>query len=137
MKEVELMEVPYKEGDDAVTFRDGMCVRLDEGSEYVTLFIGHETRTVTETAVDIDGNETVTETDKVYAFPIRVEKPLTRAKAINAAEKAAYHLLDAEAVASFNASLARKSRVGEDTDEVSDHDDLIEWVKEGLDSIGL
>lgn len=54
---------------------------------------------------DVEGN--------VTTFPIRVEKPATRASLINGAEQAAYNLITVMDVASFNASLARKAREGE------------------------
>lgn len=129
MIEIERNEVPYAEDDARATFLDGVCVRYDEGRRYTSLFIGHETRTET----DEDGNETA----KVYAFQIRVRKPLTRAKAISAAEAAAYNLRTAEDIASFGTSLARKARLGEDTDEVTEHDSFITWVKEQLTAIGV
>jgi len=67
---------------------------------------------------------------------MNVPKPVTRAKAINAAEMAAYGLKDAMDVASFNASLARKERMQE-MEEPEEHDNLISWVKNELTAIGI
>ena len=64
-----------------------------------------------------------------------MSNPVTRAKAINQAEMLAYDLHDALQVASFNASLARKARNGEDLDEVREHDEFIAEVKAQLSDI--
>lgn len=129
MIEIQRIELPYREGDSGVTFKNGVCTRLDEGRRYTSLFIGHEAATET----DEEGNEVT----KVYAFQIRVKKPLTRAKAISAAEAATYNLRSAEEIASYGTSLARKARLGEDTDEVEAHDEFIAWVKQELTAIGV
>ena len=105
---------------DATTWRDGKYISIDEGT-HVTVYIDHKT--------DDEGN--------VTAFPIRVEKPATRASLINGAEQAAYNLITAMDVASFNASLARKAREGETNTEVIEHDEFIAWVKNELTKIGI
>jgi hypothetical protein len=74
--------------------------------------------------------------DRVRAFVVEVENPVTRAKAINAAEMLAYDLHNALEVASFNASLARKARNQEDAEEVREHDEFIAAVKSELTAIG-
>ena len=104
---------------------DGKCISLDEGT-HVTVFINHYID-----SVDDDGN------DIVKAFPIRVEKPASRDSLINAAEMQSYGLITSMDVASFNASLARKSRENEDNEKVKEHDDFISWVKQGLTKIGM
>ena len=77
----------------------------------------------------------------VRAFEITVKNPLTRARAIDAAEREAYHLRTADDVASFNASLARKFREaysrGETDAEVIEHDNFIADVKQELSRIGI
>lgn len=78
------------------------------------------------------GTETVTK-----AWQVRVAKPLTRAAAINACEQEAYGLRTAMEVASFGASLARKQRLGEDTEEVEAHDAFIKEVKAELTRLGI
>ena len=114
-------------GTPGLRFKDGLVVAYElERSEI--LYIGHET----ETTTDEEGNDI----QQVRAFAFEVPKPITRAKAIDAAERAAYGLRDAGEVASFNASLARKFRLGIDTEEVEEHDELIGWVKEELTRIG-
>ena len=105
---------------DATTWRNGKYISIDEGT-HVTVYIDHQT--------DEEGN--------VTAFPIRVEKPATRASLINGAEQSAYNLITAMDVASFNASLARKAREGETNYEVQEHDDFIQWVKDELTKIGI
>ena len=70
-------------------------------------------------------------------YPIRVDKPISRDVLINAAEMQAFGLVTAMDVASFNASLARKSREGEDNEDVKEHDEFINWVKEELTKIGI
>ena len=63
--------------------------------------------------------------------------PMTRAKCINAAEMAAYGLIDAMDVAAFASSLSRKERTGEDLEEVREHDQFIHDVKQELSSLGI
>ena len=108
-------------------FKDGQCVSA-EAERTVTLYIGHEAETVIE-----DGQEkTLTR-----ALAIEVEKPVTRAKAINAFERTVFGLETVEHMASFNAALARKARTGEDLEEVREHDEAIEWAKEEFTRIGI
>lgn len=109
-------------------FKDGLCVAA-EAEKTVVLYIAHETEPVTGE----DGQEcTITR-----AVAVEVEKPVTRAKAINAIERIAYNLESVEHLASFNASLARKARTGEDPEEVEEHDQLISWAKTQLTAIGI
>ena len=87
-----------------------------------------------EEAVELDSYEAGGAT---RAFVIEIDHPVTRAKAINAAEMKAYGLATALEVASFNASLARKARNEEDVEEVAEHDEFISEVKSELDNIGI
>lgn len=112
---------------------DGRCVSLDIGGS-VLLYLGHKTY-VNDSYVGGDGNvisKTITE-----AFPVKLDKPVSRDKAIIAAEVAAYGLASAYDVASLGASLARKFRDNPEDKEVLDHDMFISWVKIELDKIGL
>lgn len=131
-KVLNYVSVPLTTDEDAnrgrTTWRDGMCTRMDLGRS-VELYVGHET----SSEVDEEGNSR----DVCVAFAFTVDKPVTRAKAINAAEMAAYNLKTDMDVASFNASLARKARMGETVDEVTEHDEFIEWVKVELTKIGV
>ena len=126
------IEVPVSQEDDInkdlTTWKDGKCISLDEGT-YITVFVDHSTEIFT----DEEGNERIV----VKAYPIRVEKPLSRDKLINAAEQQAYGLVTAMDVASFNASLARKSRENEDSEDVKEHDEFISWVKDKLTEVGI
>ena len=126
------IEVPVSQEEDInkdlTTWKDGKCISLDEG-EYITVYIDHTSETIS----DEEGNERTV----VKAYPIRVEKPLSRDKLINAAEQQAYGLVTAMEVASFNASLARKSRENEDSEEVKEHDEFISWVKDKLTEVGI
>ena len=81
--------------------------------------------------------EETEEGTQTRAFFVEVENPVTRGKAINAAEMAAYGLHDALEVASFGTSLARKARVHEDAEEVVAHDEFIQDVKSELTAIGI
>ena len=135
MKVINYIEVPATEEQDInrgkTTWREGKCVMVDEGV-HVMLYIGHKT----ETATRMEGEESV-EYERTVAFPVRLAKPLTKAAAVNAAEMQAYALADAAAVASFNASLARKWRENINDKEVSEHDEFIKWVKNELRKTGL
>ena len=113
------------------TWKGGKCISLDEG-DYITVFIDHQIESVMKETNGIMQEQTI-----IRAFPIRVKKPLTRAKLINAAEMEAYNLNTSMDVASFNAGLARKTREDGGNAEVKEHDDFITWVKEGLDAIGI
>lgn len=133
MKVLNYVEVPSTKEQDInrkyTEWRNGKCVSIDEGAKYKTLYIGHKE----ETVYDEEGNEGII----TKAFPIRMEKPVTRDMAINAAEMEAYGLRNAMEVASFNASLARKTRINPNDEEVTDHDAFIGWVKEELTKIGV
>ena len=117
------VEIPSTIEDDInrdhTKWVNGKCTSLDEGA-YITVFIGH-----------------FIEEEKTMSYPIRVEKPLSRDSLINAAEMQAYKLTDVMSVVSFTASLARKSRENENDEEVKEHDDFIEWVKDELTKIGI
>lgn len=134
-KVINYIEVPSTEEQDINrsknTWRGGRCVMTDEG-RHVTIYFGHKT----ETATRMEGEESV-EYERTVAFPVRLAKPLTKAGVINAAEMQAYALADAVAVASFNASLARKWRENINDIEVSEHDTFIAWVKDELRKTGL
>lgn len=117
---------------DVTTWRNGKCISIDEGT-HITIFIDHQESTVTENP--INGGDEVEKT-VVSAFPIRVEKPVSRASLINAAEQQAYNLKNAMDVASFNASLARNNRNGNNESKIKEHDDFILWVGRKLDEIG-
>lgn len=109
-------------------FKDGQCISA-EAEKSVTLYLGHEQETVTGE----DGQDKTI----VRALAVEVEKPVTRAKAINAFERTVFNLETVEHMASYNAALARKARNGEDLEEVQEHDEAIDWVKEELTRIGI
>ena len=109
-------------------FKDGRCISA-EAEKTVILYIGHEQETITGE----DGTPQVI----TRALAVEVEKPVTRAKAINAFERIIYGLESVEHLASFNASLARKARLGEDLEEVEEHDRRIAWAKQELTAIGI
>lgn len=141
MKQLQRIEVPVVEDGDInrslSTWHDGRYVALDEGA-YVTLYVDHREErrvdVVTEYGTDA---ENYVEVPVMTACPIRVSKPVSRDMAINAAEMAAYGLRNAMEVASFNASLARKSRIDPNDSEVVEHDEFIGWIKEKLTEIGV
>ena len=132
MKSINYIEVPASEAEDMnrgkTTWRNGRMVAIDEGNA-VTLYVGHADQEQT----DAEGEPRTA----VVAFPIRVEKPLTKEKAINAAEMEAYGLASPMDVAALNAALSRKWRENMNDPEVSAHDEFIRWVKTELDATGL
>ena len=113
------------------TWKGNRCISLDEG-DYITVFVDHQSEPVIKEINGIMQEQTI-----IRAFPIRVKKPLTRAKLINAAEMDAYNLNTAMDVASFNAALARKSRENETDEEIKEHDDFISFIKSKLTEIGI
>lgn len=128
MKKDEINKEVIPFGAQGLRLKDGFVVGYElEHSEI--LYIGHES----EVIADEEGNDV----EQVRAFAFEVPRPVTRARAIDAAERAAYNLRSADDVASFNAALARKSRLGVDTDEVAAHDEFIVWVKSELTRIGI
>lgn len=113
------------------TWMGNKCISLNEGN-YITVFIDHQSEPVMRNINGVMQEQTI-----IRAIPIRVKKPLTRGKLINAAEMDAYNLHTAMDVASYNASLARKSRENETDDEIKEHDDFINFIKDGLTNIGI
>ena len=107
------------DGNGKIYRKDGKVVRYEHGSK-VNVYLFHE-----------DGE------DGTRAFELSMTAPMTRAKCINAAEMAAYGLIDAMDVAAFASSLSRKDRTGEDLEEVREHDQFIHDVKQELSSLGI
>lgn len=148
MLNLNYIEVPSVEANDTEreqhTWKNGRCV-LENRTNEVQVMLFHEDSVVAESA-PIDGMEentkgvttdTLTERKVTKAFCFCVEKPLSRDKAINAAEMEAYNLRSAMDVAAFAASLSRKNRMNETADEVKEHDEFIERVKSALTEIGI
>lgn len=137
MKSVNYIEVPLTEADDMnkgkTVWKDGKCAMLDEGSRHAVLYLGH--RKSSRTEMSPSGEET--DRKVMEAFAVRVEKPLTRDRAVNAAEAAAYGLRDASDTASLNAALARKWRENVNDPDVAEHDAFIRWAKAEIDALGL
>ena len=107
------------DGNGKIYRKDGKVVRYEHGSK-VNVYLFHE-----------DGE------DGTRAFELTMTAPMTRAKCINAAEMAAYGIIDAMDVAAFASSLSRKERTGEDIEEVREHDQFIHDVKQELSSLGI
>ena len=88
-KVINYIEVPATEQDDInrgkTTWKEGKCVMMDEGA-HATLYLGHRTETVYDDAPD----GVTASREAVFAFAVRVAKPLSKASAINAAEMQAY-----------------------------------------------
>lgn len=136
MIDLNYIEVPHSAESDTEleqhTWMNGRCVMENRQTEVVVMLF-HKDYVVNSNSME-EKNATK---DVTRAFCFSVEKPVTRDKAINAAEMEAYNLHSAMDVASFAASLSRKSRTNETTDEVKEHDDFIEEVKKALTSIGI
>lgn len=124
-KNTEIVPTTVEEDENrgASHWHEGKYAWLDEGT-HVTFYIGHQTENTEDGVV-------------TRAYPIRVAKPVSRDMAINFAEMEVYGLRDAMAVASFNASLARKHRADGADPEVREHDEFIEWVRGELTKIGV
>jgi hypothetical protein len=139
MKDVNHIIVPTDESEDGMreltTWRNGRLVAVDEGT-HVTLYVDHYDYTQIEPQAE-GAEEEPQERTVTRAFAIRVQKPLSRDAAINAAEMEAYQLRSAMEVASFTASLARKYRDNPNDAEVREHDEFIAWVKDELSKIGV
>lgn len=103
---------------------NGRLVSMDCGS-YTLVYLGHHE------SVDEEGNAVV------LAWPVVVDDVVSKAHVINAAEMQAYGLTTAMEVASFAASLARKSRICNSDEEVRIHDEFINWVKDEVKKNGM
>lgn len=115
--------VATTEGD---VIKNGRLVKSGKpNARYATLYFFHED--------EMNGEDEII----TRAFAVPVEKPITRARAINAAEMEAYDLRDAMAVASFNAALARKWRENPSDSECLEHDQFIEAIKPELTAMGI
>lgn len=112
------------------TWLNGVLTRFNEGPK-TTLYLFHELTTEIEYPEEGDP----VEVQVMYAFPVRVDNPIKRDQAINNAEMQRYGLYSAMDVASFNASLARKSRANAKDAEVVEHDEFMELVKQELTRI--
>ena len=128
MKSDELNFATIVPSSDNDVIKDGNIVSIDEGS-HITLYIAHR-----QSILFSEEGEPMQITE---AYPIRVEKPLTRDKAINAAEMQAYRLVTPLDVSSFGTALGRKYRENPMDSEVLDHDEFIRWVKSELTKIGI
>lgn len=126
-----LHKTPMWDGQEAITTE----------TNRVCLALFPEEREVEEPAAPTENGEEATAeptTEKrTFAWLVWLTKPLTRSRAINAAEQEAYGLRTAMEVASFNASLARKARLAETAEEVAEHDQFISDVKQELTRIGV
>lgn len=119
------------------TWYDGLYASLQDGANHRILFLFHESEEVFVSKINELGIEVSELARQTVALPLRLTLPITRAKAINAAEMEVYKLKDALEVASFNASLARKSRENSRDGEVLEHDQFIAEVKDYLTKIGI
>ena len=128
MKSDELNFATIVPSSDNDVIKDGNIVSIDEGS-HITLYIAHR-----QSILFSEEGEPMQITE---AYPIRVEKPLTRDKAINAAEMQAYKLVTPFDVASFGTALGRKYRENPMDSEVIEHGEFIRWVKSELTKIGV
>lgn len=132
METINYVEVPADKSQDfnqqKTAWKNGRYVSIDEGPA-VTLYIGHREEKM--------WNEEGEERTIVKAFPVRVQKPVTREKAINAALASAYALSGAEGMASFSASMSRKYRENVNDLDVKEHDAFVSWLKEELSKIGF
>lgn len=128
MKSDELNFATVVPGSGNEVIKNGDVISIDEGS-HITLYIAHrQVILLSEEGQQIEVTE---------AYPVRVEKPLTRDKAINAAEMQAYRLVTPFDVASFGTALGRKYRENPLDSEVIEHDEFIRWVKSELTKIGV
>lgn len=108
---------------------------LDEGNA-VTVYLDVHEEERTEMVSSDDGESERPEVRKVkVGYAVRCEKPVSHDGFINAAEMLAYGLRDEKALASFYASLSRKARNSEDSEEVKEHDEFVAWVKSELDKV--
>lgn len=114
------------------TWVNGILTQFNEGPK-TTLYLFHEFTTEIEYPKEGDPIKVPV----TYAFPVRVDNPIRRDQAINNAEMQRYGLYSAMDVASLNAALARKSRSNSMDDEVIEHDNFMEAVKDELTRIGI
>lgn len=128
MKTINYQQVPSTIADDLnktkSKWENSLYVLLDEG-RFITRFIGHRNEMITSE----DGSEE----QITVAYPVRVEKPYTIAKAVSAAIMDAYGLLSAGELTAFLEDIARKHRQNANDPDVKEFDYFAEWVRCSLD----
>ena len=102
------------------TWIDDKLVEFDEGS-HIIYYIDHKN----EYIVDEIGKEKLI----TLAYPIRVEKPITRDKIIMSAVKDAYCLSSDEDITNFQLKLLQENN---DSSEVIKYREFISWVNNNL-----
>jgi len=137
MKDFKGLALAYERVPEAENFDgdiktiNGKLVAIDEGN-YIRVWLDQE-----KVSEDYDDPERGKGTEEYYiGFSLECKKPATRGDFVNAAEMKVYGLRDAMAVASFGTALARKARLNPEDEEVTTHDEFIQWVKEELTNVG-
>lgn len=124
------LEVPQEPSENLI-FLNGKLV-MSKGITEDTYYIGHEVKRVyvPELQPDEDGkyHEVNILVERLYAMPVTVPHPAIYEAVIDAIERKAYNLKSDAAALSFNASLARKSRINPDDPEVKEHDEFMNSV---------
>lgn len=126
----DINDLPKDIDKNLYEWNKGKCICLKLGST-CEVYMFHEE--INNPNLELYGNsEKLTQ-----AIKIVTKYPLSRANIINDAERLKYDLNTAMDVASFNASLARKSRLDPNDLEVKEHDEFIESIRSELTNIGI
>jgi len=97
---------------------NAVTVYLDVHNEEIPVFSGDETE-----------SEDVSYKEVKVGYPVRVEKPLTEARLVNAALQLAYGLRDNDDVSRFNADMSVKITSDANDDDVTEYLGFLQWVK--------
>lgn len=99
---------------------------LDEGNAVTVYLDVHHEDVPVVSEVNPDGGTCV---DAVKGYAVRVVKPLTETRLVNAALQLAYGLRDSDDVSRFNAEMSAKVASDASSDEVVEYLGFIDWVK--------
>lgn len=100
---------------------------LDEGNAVTVYLDVHHEAVPVYREEGQEGGETVADT--LLGYPVRVEKPITENRLVNAAIQTAYGLRGSDDVSLFNTDMAAKIAEGSDEDGVKEYLSFIQWIK--------
>lgn len=127
----QLINTPLLSTDPNLTFMGDKLVISTDGIED-TYYLFHEVRQTFRPETVLEEGDNYVEKDVpyevTYALAVTVPSPATYESVVDAVERKVFNLKSDSESISFNASLARKSRINPDDSEVREHDDFMNSV---------
>lgn len=99
---------------------------LDEGNAVTVYLDVHHEDVPYMSEVNPDGGTAI---DTIVGYPVRVEKPFSESRLVNAAVQTAFGLRDSDDVSRFNTDMSAKIASGDGGDDVTEYLQFVEWVK--------